>query len=141
MKNRKRLPIAVALITAITFGILGYFLYSDRPFASLSVDEIEEITVYAIPPEKEVVLSESETEAAVLLLQDLKVSKPGYGRFMFGLAGQTVTLTVQKTDGSVFAVSNIGNVLITIDNMSYQADYESAKAISDLVNKALETDD
>ena len=56
----------------------------------------------AIPPEKEVILSETEVERAVPLLQNLKISKPGYK--VFALSGQTVSITVQKTDGSIIEI-------------------------------------
>lgn len=54
-----------------------------------------------------------------------------------GMGGQTVRFTVQKSDGSTIEISNFGNILITIGNISYQADYESAEAVNEFANKAL----
>lgn len=139
MKRGKKLTIAAALILVITAAVLGWLHYSARPFERMNADDIEKITVYAIPPEKEAVLSEAEIESVVPLLQNLKISKPGYGIFLFamGMGGQTVRFTVQKSDGSTIEISNFGNILITIDNISYQADYESAEAINRFANQAL----
>lgn len=137
MKKGKKLLIIAVVILAITVAILGWLLYSARPFETMNVNEIEEIKVFAIPPEAEVVLSEAEVEKVVPLLQNLKVSKPGYK--VFALSGQTVRITVQKTDGSVIEISNVGNVQIIIDGKSYRADYESAEAINNFANKVLET--
>lgn len=137
MKKGKKLLIIAVVILAIASAILGWLLYSARPFETIGVNEIEEIKVYAIPPEEEVVLSEAEIDRVVPLLQNLKISKPGYKAFAMG--GQTVKLTVQKTDGTAIEISNIGNVLIIIDGKSYQADYESAEAINNFANKVLET--
>lgn len=139
MKRGKKLTIAAALILGITSAVLGWLHCSGRPFETINVDDIEKITVYAIPPEKEVVLSEAEVESVVPLLQNLKISKPGYGIFIFamGMGGQTVRFTVQKSDGSTIEISNFGNILITIGNISYQADYESAEAVNEFANKAL----
>ena len=138
--KRKKTTTVVVRILALLVGVLWYFLYSDRPFESMNVNEIEEIKVYAIHPDKEVVLNEAELESAVPLLQNLKISKPGYMLFPpMGWGGQTVRFTVQKTDGSTIVISNFGNVLITIDSINYQADYESAHAISIFANKVLET--
>ena len=140
MKKGKKLLIIAVVILAIASAILGWLLYSSRPFETIGVNEIEEIKVYAIPPDEEVVLSEAEIDRVVPLLQNLKISKPGYMLFPpMGWGGQTVRFTVQKTDGSTIVISNFGNVLITIDSINYQADYESAHAISIFANKVLET--
>lgn len=137
MGKGKKLPILVMLILALTIGVLSYCSYSRRPLETITESEIEEITVYAIPPEAEVILSEAETESIVPLLQTLKVLKPGYKTFALG--GQTVTITIQITNGSVIEVSNVGNVQIIIDGRSYQADYESAEAINNFANKVLKS--
>ena len=67
----------------------------------------------------------------------MKISKPGYKVFASG--GQTVTVTIKKTDGSIIEISNFGNVQIIIDGRSFRADYESAEAINNFANKVLET--
>lgn len=139
MKKSKKLTIAAALILVTASAVVGWVFYSARPFETIRADDIEEIMVYAIPPEKEIVLSEAEVERVVPLLQNLKISKPGYKIFALGMGGQTVRFTVQKTNGSTIEISNFGNVLITIDNKSYQADYESAEAINAFANEALGT--
>ena len=139
MKRGKKLTIAAALILVTASAVVGWVFYSARPFETIRADDIEEIMVYAIPPEKEIVLSEAEVERVVPLLQNLKISKPGYKIFALGMGGQTVRFTVQKTNGSTIEISNFGNVLITIDNKSYQADYESAEAINAFANEALGT--
>lgn len=139
MKKVKKPTIIAVLILVLTVAILGWHLYSARPLETISADDIEEITVFAFPQGKEIVLSEAEVEQAVSLLQNLIVSKPGYGIFLFGMGGQTVVFTVQKSGGSTIEISNFGNILITINNISYQADYESAEALNKFANKALET--
>ena len=140
MRKNTKLKIIVVSILAFTVFILGYFLYSDKPFETMRIDEIDVIKVYATHPDKEVVLNAAEMEHAVSLLQDLKISKPGYTLFPpFGCGGQTVRYTVQKTDGSTVVISNFGNILITIDNINYQADYESAQPISKFANAVLDT--
>lgn len=128
-----------ALILVITSAVLWWSLYSARPFETINVDDIEEITVYAIPPEKEIVLSKDEVERVIPLLQNLKISKPGYKILARRMGGQTVGFIVQKSDGSTIEIFNFGNVIITIDNKSYQADYESAEAINAFANKVLGT--
>lgn len=137
MKKNKRVPIIIVLILTLVISFLLYFIYSEKPFKTIDVNEIEEIKVFAIPPEKEVVLGEDEVEKIIPLLQNLKTSKPGYK--IPALAGQTVRITVQKTDGTIIEIFNVGNVQIIINNRSYRADYESAEAINNFVNKVLET--
>lgn len=137
MKKSKKLMIIGVVILAIVSAILGWLLCSDRPFETITANEIEEIKVYAIPPDAEVVLSEAEVERVIPLLQNLKVSKPGYK--VFALGGQTITITIKETDGTIIEISNVGNVQIIIDGRSYRADYESAEAINNFANKVLET--
>ena len=100
-------------------------------------NDIQEVKVYAIPPEEEVVLSETEVERVVPLLQNLKVSKPGYK--VFALIGQTITITIKETNGTIIEISNVGNVQIIIDGRSYRAEYESAETINNFANKVLKT--
>lgn len=135
----QKTAIVTALILVITSAVLWWSLYSARPFETINVDDIEEITVYAIPPEKEIVLSKDEVERVIPLLQNLKISKPGYKILARRMGGQTVGFIVQKSDGSTIEIFNFGNVIITIDNKSYQADYESAEAINAFAKKVLGT--
>ena len=137
MKKSKKLMIIGVVILAIVSAIFGWLLCSDRPFETITANEIEEIKVYAIPPDAEVVLSEAEVERVIPLLQNLKVSKPGYK--VFALSGQTIKITIKETDGTIIEISNVGNVQIIIDGRSYRADYESAEAINNFANKVLET--
>ena len=135
----QKTAIVTALILVITSAVLWWSLYSARPFETINVDDIEEITVYAIPPEKEIVLSKDEVERVIPLLQNLKISKPGYKILARRMGGQTVGFIVQKSDGSTIEIFNFGPIIITIDNKSYQADYESAEAINAFANKVLGT--
>ena len=80
MKKSKIL--SIVLIFALAIWVLTYFLYSDRPFETIDVKEIEEIKVYAIPPNEEVVLDETEVERLIPLLQNLKISNIGNVRIM-----------------------------------------------------------
>ena len=137
MKKSKKLLITAVVILAIVSAIIGWLLYSDRPFETITANGIEEIKVYAIPPDAEVVLSEAEVERVIPLLQNLKVSKLGYK--VFALIGQTITITIKETNGTIIEISNVGNVQIIIDGRSYRADYESAEAINNFANKVLET--
>ncbi len=51
MKKSKRLPIIIVLILTLVIGFLLYFIYSEKPFKTIDVNEIEEIKVFALPPE------------------------------------------------------------------------------------------
>lgn len=137
-QRRKRQVTAVAGL-AVVAAVLLYLLVSVRPLAAMDADEIREIRVYAMHPGEEVILNEEETARAVSLLRDLKVSRPGYILLPLGWGGQTVSYTVQKTDGSSVVISNFGNIRITVDGVRYRADYETANAISKFANHVLDT--
>ena len=137
MKKCKKLPIIIILICAIIIGAISYFLYFERPFETISINEIEEVKVYAVPPDGEVVLSKEQVESIVPLLQNLKVCNPGYEVLVMG--GQTVSIKVRKTDGLTMEIVNNGNIQIIIDGKAYKADYATAEAINQFANKVLET--
>jgi len=139
MVKRKKLTIAVIVVFVLALCAVWYFLYSDVPLEDLQLSQIEQISVYAIPPDQTIVLNADDEERVIPLLQNLKVSKPGYKLFMLGMGGQTVTFAIEKTDGSTVEISNVGNVFITIDGKSYQADYPTAEALNAFANEVLGT--
>ena len=54
--------ILLALVLIAASVVLRYWIYSDKPFETMNTNDIEEIKVYAIPPDAEVVLDEAEAE-------------------------------------------------------------------------------
>lgn len=81
MKGSRKRRITAGLILAVILGVLVYVFDSDRPLETMTMDEIEEIQGYAIHPDREVTLNETDMERAVPLLQARKGSKAGYVLF------------------------------------------------------------
>ena len=134
MSKRKRAAVISGIIVILLI-VLAYFFFPLKPLASLDMADVEEIHVFAVPPEQEVILRQEEIEKAVNLLREIKVYQPGY--IANSTIGQYVKLSIIKTDGTKIEIANEGNVIISINGVSYRAEYVSAEAVSSFVNDIL----
>lgn len=134
MSKRKKTAV-IAGIIVILFVISAYFFFPLKPLASLDMTYIEEIHVFTVPPEQEIMLSHEEMEKAVKLLQGIKAFQPGY--IANSTVGQYVKFSIIKTDGTKIEVVVESNVTIIINRVSYRAEYSSTEAISSFANDIL----
>lgn len=134
MSKRKKTAV-IAGIIVILFVISAYFFFPLKPLASLDMTDIEEIHVFTVPPEQEIMLSHEEMEKAVKLLQGIKAFQPGY--IANSTVGQYVKFSIIKTDGTKIEVVVESNVTIIINGVSYRAEYSSTEAISSFANDIL----
>ena len=131
LRARKKILCAAAVIALA--AALFYLIF---PLSSLKPEEIEEIRLFAIPPEQTAVLGPEDAAQAASLLRGLRAYQPGY-RVGNSLCGQYIAFTVVKTDGSEIEVSNTGNVALTIGGTGYRAEYNSAEALNAFANGVL----
>ncbi len=134
MRARKKILCAAAVIALA--AALFYLIFPLHPLSSLKPEEIEEIRLFAIPPEQTTVLGPEDAAQAASLLRGLRAYQPGY-RIGDSLCGQYIAFTVVKTDGSEVEVSNTGNVALTIGGTGYRAEYNSAEALNAFANGVL----
>lgn len=134
MSKRKRIVI-IAGIIVILLAIPAYFFFPITPLTSLTMADIEEIHILAVPPDQEVILQQKEIEQMVNLLQEITVYQPGY--ISGSVAGQFQKYTITKTDGTRIEIADSGNIAVSINGVSYRAGYSSVEAISDFVNEIL----
>lgn len=134
MRMRKKVLFTAAAITLA--AALLYLIFPLRPLSSLKPEEIEEIRLFAVPPEQTVVLGPEDAAQAAVLLRGLRAYQPGY-RLGDPLCGQYIAFTIVRTDGSEIEVSNTGNVALTIGGTGYRAEYNSAEALNAFANRVL----
>lgn len=134
MSKRKKAAV-IAGIIVILFVISAYFSFPLKPLASLDMTDIEEIFVFTVPPEQEIMLRHEEMEKAVKLLQEVKAYQPGY--IANSTVGQYVKFSIIRADGTKIEVVVEGNITIMINGVSYRAEYSSAEAISSFANDIL----
>ena len=134
MRKRKGAAVISGIIVILLI-ILAYFFFPLKPLASLNMADVEEIHVFAVPAGQEVILCQEEIEKAVNLLRDIKVYQPGY--IANSTVGQYVKLSIMKTDGTEIEIINEGNIIISINGVSYRAEYVSAEEVSSFVNDIL----
>lgn len=134
MSKRKK-TFVIAGIIVIIFVISAYFFFPLKPLASLDMVDIEEIHVFTVPPEQEIMLRHEEMEKAVTLLQEVKAYQPGY--IANSTVGQYVKFAIIKADGTKIEVVVEGNITIMINGVSYRAEYSSTEAISSFANDIL----
>ena len=132
-KRKKGILILVLVIIVSVVAVLHF--RPQTPLADLQADRIETIFVYALPPEKKVVLTEEQSAEAVKLLQNLQISRKGYQ--LLGAGGQTVKFTLVGKDGMGWEVVNYGNAVIYIGGQPYKAEYHSAHALSTFANQVI----
>ena len=101
------------------------------PYESLTAEDIASATVELQPPHVTVVLDADAIGKLVAILQTVEI----YGKDTSNesLAGQGVTYTITKTDGSVEKVAPLGS-LITLNEVRYHAKYEPSEALNLLGN-------
>ena len=125
LRARKKILCAAAVIALA--AALFYLIFPLHPLSSLKPEEIEEIRLFAIPPEQTAVLGPEDAAQAASLLRGLRAYQPGY-RVGNSLCGQYIAVTVVKTDGSEIEVSG---------GTGYRAEYNSAEALNAFANGVL----
>ena len=134
-RTRSRQILFAGAIIALAAALL-YLIFPLFPLSSLKPEEIEEIRLFAVPPERTVVLNAEDAAQAAALLRGLRAYQPGY-RLHSALCGQYIAFTIVKTDGSEIEVSNNGNVALTVGGTGYRAEYNSAEALNAFANRVL----
>ena len=130
MSSRKKKILVLGLAVIVLLAALHF--RPRKPLFDLAAEDIQSIHLFVLPPEEKLVLTEAQTEDAVALLQNLRVSRRGYRLLASG--GQTVKFTLILQDGTGLEVVSFGNAVIYLNGQPYKADYASAKPLSDFSN-------
>ncbi len=101
-----------------------------HPFEELSVDEVKDIVVFAVPPEKEKQLSKEQMENCVRLLREIEVVKKVASE---DLVGQMIECRIRKKDGSNCKVQ-LMNPYVVIDGVWYEMKEEPQDGFSSFAN-------
>lgn len=134
MGKCKRIAIVISAVI-ILFIIIAYFFFPVTPCSSLKMEEIKEISVFCIPPEQTVTLSQEELTKALDLLQDMQAYHRVY--ISKSLVGQAVKFTIIKSDGTETEIVIVGNMTISINGASYRAQYTTTEALTSFANSII----
>lgn len=104
-----------------------------HPFEKLSSDELKDIVLFAIPPEKEKHLSGEQMEKCVKLLREVKVVKKVASE---ELVGQMIECGITKKDGSACKVQFL-NPYIVIDGVWFKMKEDPQDSFSVFANSII----
>ena len=117
---------AVLVLLASACSVTG-----TKPFKDLTSDEIESVSVNCIPPDKTVETDDTDRiDELVEILNRLVI----YDEDDKEYAGQSVTFTITKTDGTVTRI-NAYNPQLIIDGVKYSTKQEPCSKLNDLGNR------
>ena len=138
-KHKKSIITSLVLLIIVTVVIFWVNNRSNpqQPFSDLSVSDIYSISVYAIPPDKAIMVNDVEqTEAIVQILRTVVVYEKSNA--WKKSSGQGVYFTVNKTSGEVVVVRPYGLHLI-IDGQGYKTEYQPSENLNRIANTLLDT--
>lgn len=121
----------IIIVLILLVFILGKMFGGSKPFQTLDANEIQAISVKLIPPGETFVLSETEIQELVSLLNDVVVYHEDDSFHEY--AGQGVIFTIIRNNGLKTTV-NANNPFIVINNIGYQVKYTTCEKLSQFAN-------
>lgn len=135
MWKKHKKTILIFSIILIVAMIVGYYFFPTTPLSSLSETDINEIHLFAAPPEHEIVLNQEQVTQVVEVMQEIKVYQRGYTEN--ATSGQVVKFTIIKADGEGIELFCSGNKRIAINGVLYRTDYKFAENLNAFANGVL----
>lgn len=130
MKKRRLwiIPIVVVLVCII---FISKSFIGTRPFKDLEVEDIEEVTVWLLPPDIKLTFTEEEVNELVQILNRVVTYKEDNSYKDYD--GQAVIFTITKTDGTQISI-NAYNPFVIIDGTGYKTKYKPCEELNNLAN-------
>ena len=123
----------VVFITAalLCFIVAACSKSGTKPFSELKAEDISSVSVNCMPPDKTVQTEDKEKiESLVKALNKVVIYEEDEKEY----AGQSVTFTINKTDGSQIKI-NAYNPQIIIDGVKYVAKHDPCEELSSIGNE------
>lgn len=132
--KKNRIIILCSLIILAVLIILTKNFVGTYPFKHLKVEEIKNVSVWVIPPDTTVELTEEETEKLVYILHNVKIYNRSWKHMFSG--GQSCIFTITYNDGDVIEINAFTPSLI-IDGKGYRAEYEICEKLNQFANNLI----
>lgn len=132
MKKKAVIPVLLAIIVIIMIIAVLVFprVIGKKPFADLRAEDITNVTVQLLPPNKTVEVADY-TELVNTLNEVVIYGKDdSYKEY----SGQAVIYTITTNDGKEIKV-NAYNPFIIIDDIGYKTKYEPCERLSQIANE------
>lgn len=133
--KKQKIIVGVIAIAAAVLSIAAYLFFPIKPFLHLNSGDVQQMLVFAAPPETTVELTSDEIGEAVNFLKDLVVYQPNYKADF--TAGQIVRFTIIYADGTTDEMAVSGNT-VSLSGKSYRVNYKSAEALNVFSNQVIE---
>lgn len=106
-----------------------------RPFRGIDASDIAAVSVRCLPPGEETELTQAQIEEIAELLPTVVIYQKDDSGAEY--AGQSVTFTMEKTNGETITVTAFAPFL-EVDGVWYRAKQSPCEALSDLGNRLIE---
>lgn len=125
--------ITFVVLAIVVISIIGYMIFSgSKPFADLKTKDIKEMVVYLGPPDITLAVNEDEIANIVTVLNTVVIYQKDTA--MEPLAGQDITFTITRTDGTQIIVQPLGDLII-IDGVRYKTKYKPSEKLNRIANE------
>lgn len=132
--KKKRIIILCSLIILAVLIILTKNFVGTYPFKHLKAEEIKNVSVWVIPPDTTVELTEEETEEMVHILHNVKIYNRSWKHMFSG--GQSCIFSIKYNDGDVIEI-NAFTPSVIIDGKGYRAEYEVCEELNQFANNLI----
>lgn len=138
MKKKRNIMLSL-VICVLSISIIFIAVNTDgqKPFRTLTKEDIKEATVELYPPNITEELDEKEIESLVKILKKVVIYDEDNTYTEY--AGQAVIYKITKKDGSVIKIQAYNPFLI-IDGTGYKTKYEPCEELNALGNKIGDTE-
>lgn len=131
MKKKHFFLICITLLILVGIAAAPRFI-GHKPLKSLMIDEIEQIDVELLPPDKKITLTAEETAQLVPLLHDVVTYQKDQSYSEYD--GQAVVFTIYKKDGTTATVMEY-NPFVVLNGVGYRAKYAPCEVLSHFANE------
>lgn len=114
----------------------GKILYKKKPFEDLNASDIASATVQLAPPDKTILLVDTDELAALLRDVVIYEKDDSYREY----CGQAATFSLTLKDGSCTKIMEY-NPFLVIEGIGYRTEYEPCEALNQYANELLNDED
>lgn len=132
--RKKRIIILCSIIILAVLIILIKSFVGTHPFKHMKAVEIKNVSVWVIPPDTIIELTEEEIRELVHILHNVKIYNRSWKHMFSG--GQSCIFTITYNDGEAIEI-NAFTPSVIINGKGYRAEYEACDNLNQFANNLI----